>query len=638
MSHSQFALLSQRRFAPFFLAQALGAFNDNVFKQALVILVTVKAVGLSSDERSLWANLASALFILPFFLFSATAGQWAEKYEKARSIRRIKLLEIVIAVLAAVGFWLDSLPFLLGVLFLLGAQSTLFGPIKYAILPQALKPEELTGGNGLVETGTFLAILVGTIFGGVLISEYENGPLLASLAVIAIAVVGYVAARFVPDAPATAPDLAIDRNPFRATLSTLATLKGQRAVLNSVLGISWFFFFGALFLAQLPKYALDVLGGDATVIPLLLTLFSLGIGLGSLLCETLSRRTVEIGLVPLGAIGMTVFGIDLWLAQPQASVHALEVAAGSANALDWRAFLAAEGSVRIAIDLALIGVFGGFFIVPLFALVQQRAPREQLSRVIAANNIVNALFIVIAAGLAVLLLGPVGLSIPELFLVTAALNAVVAIYIFSLVPEFLMRFLVWLATLAMYRIDTKGIEENIPDEGAALVVCNHVGYMDALLLAGAIPRPVKFVMYYKIFRIPVMNWVFRAAGAIPIAGSKEDPELMQRAFDRIDAALANGEIVGIFPEGGLTKDGEIATFRPGVEKILGRRAVPVVPMALKNLWGSLFSRRDSALGRMRLPRRFRAAIGIEATTAVPGETATAALLEEKVRALRGDAA
>ena len=638
MSHSQFALLGQRRFAPFFIAQSLGAFNDNVFKQALVILITVKAVGLSDDERSLWANLASALFILPFFLFSATAGQWAEKYEKARSIRRIKLLEIAIAVLAAVAFYVDSLPMLLGVLFLLGAQSTLFGPIKYAILPQALKPEELTGGNGLVETGTFLAILVGTIFGGVLISEFPNGEFLASLAVVAIAVAGYIAARFVPDAPATAPHLVIDRNPLRATWSTLATLKGKTAVLNSVLGISWFFFFGALFLAQLPRYATDVLGGDATVIPLLLTLFSLGIGAGSLLCETLSRRTVEIGLVPLGAFGMTAFGIDLWLAQPEASAHALQVGAGAAAPLDWRGFLASEGGWRIAMDLALIGVFGGFFIVPLFALVQQRAPREVLSRVIAANNIVNALFIVIAAALAIVLLGPAGLSIPQLFLVTALLNAAVAVYIFSLVPEFLLRFIMWLLTLAMYRIDIRGVEEHIPDDGPALVVCNHVGYMDALLLGGAIPRPVRFVMYYKIFRIPVMNWAFRAAGCIPIAGSKEDPELMRQAFERIDAALAAGEIVGIFPEGGLTKDGEIAPFRPGVEKILARRPVPVVPMALRNVWGSLFSRRDSRLGRMRVPRRFRAAIGIEASAPVPGDAATAALLEERVRALRGDAA
>lgn len=628
MSHSQFDLLGQRRFAPFFITQALGAFNDNVFKQALVILITVKAIGLSDEERSLWANVASALFILPYFLFSATAGQWAEKFEKARSIRRIKLLEIVIAVLAAVGFWLNSLPFLLGVLFLLGAQSTLFGPIKYAILPQALKPEELTGGNGLVEMGTFMAILAGTLFGGYLIAEFEQGAWYASLAVIGIAIVGYVAARGVPDAPATAPELVIERNPFKATLDTLRTLKGQRAVLNSVLGISWFFFFGALFLAQLPNYALKVLGGDATVISLLLTLFSLGIGVGSLLCEKLSRRTVEIGLVPLGAIGMTAFGIDLYFAQPIASVVAAP--------LDWWAFLQGEGHWRIALDLTLIGLFGGFFIVPLFALIQQRAPREQLSRVIAANNILNAAFIVVAAGMAVVLLNVVEISIPTLFLLTAVMNAVVAIYIFSLVPEFLMRFMVWLLTLAMYRIDVRGVEENIPDEGPALVVCNHVGYMDALILAGAIPRPVKFVTYYKIYRLPIMNWVFRAAGAIPIAGSKEDPELMRRAFERIDEALAAGEIVGIFPEGGLTSDGEIATFRPGVEKILEARKVPVVPMALKNLWGSLFSRRDSRLGRMRVPRRFRAAIGIEATSPVPGTEATAALLEAKVRALRGD--
>ena len=638
MPQSQFDLLKQRRFAPFFVAQSLGAFNDNVFKQALVILITVKAVGFSDDERNLWANVASGLFILPFFLFSATAGQWAEKFEKARSIRRIKLLEIAIAMLAAVGFWLDSLPFLLGVLFLLGAQSTLFGPIKYAILPQALKPEELTGGNGLVETGTFMAILVGTIFGGILIAEFEQGALYASLAVIVIAVVGYFAARGVPDAPATAPALVIERNPFKVTWATLATLKGHRAVLNSVLGVSWFFFFGALFLAQLPNYALKILGGDATVIPLLLTLFSLGIGAGSLLCETLSRRTVEIGLVPLGAIGMTVFGIDLYLAQPAASAHALLVAAGAAEPLHWVGFLAADGSVRIAVDLLLIGLFGGFFIVPLFALIQQRAPRDRLSRVIAANNILNALFIVAAAGLAIILLNVADISIPQLFLLTALLNAVVAIYIFSLVPEFLMRFLVWLMTLAMYRIDVRGVEQNVPDEGPALVVCNHVGYMDALLLAGAIPRPVKFVMYYKIFRIPVLSWVFRAAGAIPIAGSKEDPELMRRAFERIDAALAAGEVVGLFPEGGLTRDGEIAAFRPGLEKILAARPVPVVPMALKNVWRSLFSRRDSRLGRMRLPRRFRAAIGIEAGAPVEGEQATAALLEARVRELRGDAA
>ncbi|MFN3965377.1 MAG: MFS transporter [Silanimonas lenta] len=637
MPRNQFELLGQRRFAPFFLTQALGAFNDNVFKQALIILITVKVVGFTDAERSLWANLASALFILPFFLFSASAGQWAEKYEKARSIRRIKLLEIGIALLAALGFWLDSLPLLLGVLFLLGAQSALFGPIKYAILPQALKPEELTGGNGLVEMGTFLAILVGTLFGGWLVAGFEQGERYASLAVIAIALLGYLVARAVPPAPATAPDLAIDRNPLRATFATLGVLKGQRVVLNAVLGVSWFFFFGALVLAQLPNYALKVLGGDASVISLLLALFSIGIAVGSLLCESLSRRTVEIGLVPLGAIGMTLFGIDLYLAQPAATGTALQAAAGLAAPLDWRGFLAAEGQWRVALDVAMIGLFGGFYIVPLFALIQQRSPREQLSRTIAANNILNAAFIVAAALLAIGLIAA-GFSIPQVFLVGAVLNAVVAVYIFSLVPEFLMRFLVWLLTLAMYRIEIRGVEEHVPDEGPALVVCNHVGYMDALLLAGAIPRPVRFVMYYKIYHLPVLNWVFRVAGAIPIAGSKEDPALMEAAFRRIDAALAAGEIVGIFPEGSLTKDGEIAPFRPGVEKILAARPVPVVPMALRNLWGSMFSRRDSRLGRMRLPRRFRAPIGIVAGEPVPGAEASAALLEARVRELRGDAA
>lgn len=638
MPHSQFALLSQRRFAPFLVARTLATLNENVFRQALVVLLSIHIAGLVDEQRSLGANFVVALFILPLLLFSGIAGQWAEKYEKARSIRRIKLFEIGIAVLAAIGFWLESSPLLLGVVFLLGVQSTLFGPIKYAILPQVLRSEELIGGNGLVATSTFLAILIGTTLGGALIGEFEHGEFYVALVVIGIAVTGYIAARFVPEAAATAPHLLIDRNPLRATLSTLTSLKGRRVVLNSVLGIGWFFFFGALFLAQLPKYAVEVLGGDASVILLLLALFSFGIGVGSLLCETLSRRTIEIGLVPLGAFGMTAFGIDLWFAQAQASSHAVQVANGLAMPLDWHAFLATDGSVRIVIDLVLIGLFGGFFIVPLFAMVQQRAPRETLSRIFAASNFLNALFILIGVGLAIALLGPIGLSIPELFLVVATLNAAVAIYIFILVPEFLMRFLVWLLTLAMYRIEVRGIEEHILDEGPMLVVCNHVGYMDALLLGGAISRPVKFVMYYKFFRIPILNWVCRAGGAIPICGSKEDPEMMRHAFDRIDDALAAGEIVGLFPEGTLTKDGEIAPFRSGIEKILTRRPVPVVPMALKNLWGSMFSRRDSTLGRMRLPRRFRAAISIEAGPAILGEQVTAPLLETKVRALRGDAA
>jgi 1-acyl-sn-glycerol-3-phosphate acyltransferase len=626
-AHSQFALLKSRRFLPFFLTQGLGAFNDNVFRNALLILVTYKA-SLAAAEANLLTNLAAGLFILPFFLLSATAGQWAERSEKAQAIRRIKLLEIGLMCLAAIGFALDSLPFLLGVLFLMGAQSTLFGPIKYSILPQVLKPEELVGGNALIEAGTFLAILLGTLAGGVLINSFDNGALYASIAVIMIAVFGYAASRKIPEAAATAPGLRIDPNPLRATFHMLGVLRGQRTVLNAVLGVSWFWFFGSIILAQLPNYTRLHLGGDGTVATLVLVLFSVGIGVGSLLCELLSRRTVEIGLVPLGALGLTVFGIDLFLARPELA---------TVSELGWRAFLDVPGNLRIAIDLTLIGVFGGFYIVPLYAVIQQRAPRETLSRVIAANNILNALFMVAAALLAIGLLGA-GLSIPQLLLVAALLNAVVAVYIFTLVPEFVMRFLAWLMVRTLYRLRVTGIEEHVPDDGPALLVCNHVSFMDALLLGGAVPRPVRFVMYYKIFRIPVLSWLFRTAGAIPIAGAKEDPELMQRAFAEIDATLARGDLVGIFPEGGLTADGEIATFRPGVERILAARPVQVVPMALRGMWDSMWSRRESRPGRMRLPRRFRARVELVAAPPVPAEQASAAALEEEVRRLRGDAA
>lgn len=625
MSQSQFALLGRRRFLPFFVTQALGAFNDNVFRNALIILVTFHIAGLSSSERDLYSNLAAGLFVLPFFLFSANAGQWAEKYEKSRSIRWIKLAEIVLMLLAGVALWLQSLPLLLAALFLNGMQSALFGPLKYSILPQALRPAELVGGNALVESGTFLAILLGTFFGGWLMG-LSGGTLWVSAALVTIAFAGWISARQIPVAPATAPDLKLNWNPITETWRNVMFLRGHRAVLNSVLGVSWFWFFGSVFLAQLPNYTRLYLGGDQSVAPLVLMLFALGIGIGSLLCEVFSRRTVEIGLVPLGALGMTVFGVDLYFARPEMAV---------VTGLNWQAFLAASGNLRICFDLLMIGVSGGFFTVPLYALIQQRSPRERLSRTIAANNILNAAFMVAAAILAIVLLNS-GLNVPQLLLVVAVLNALVALYIFTLVPEFLARFVAYLAAKALYRLEVKHIER-VPNEGPALIVCNHVSYMDAILILGAVPRPTRFVMYYKIFDIPGMNIVFRAARAIPIAGVKEDPELMESAFTQIDAALAEGELVCIFPEGGLTSDGDIAPFRKGVERILATRPVPVVPMALRGMWESMWSRRDSRLHRMRLPRRLRARAELVVGEPIAPEQANAESLEATVRALRGDA-
>jgi 1-acyl-sn-glycerol-3-phosphate acyltransferase len=620
---SQFGLLRQRRFAPFFITQTLGAFNDNVYKNALIILVSFGALNLSQAQQNVYVNLAAGLFILPFFLFSATCGQLAEKYEKSRLIRFTKLLEIGIMLLAVAALALNSLWLMFAVLFLLGAQSTLFGPVKYSILPQHLREEELVGGNAWVEAATFLAILLGTMLGGWLIVQ-SGGIGWVSAVMLAVAVAGYLAARRIPEAPAAMPELRINWNPFTETWRNFRFMRGNRTVFLSVLGISWFWFYGATFLSQLPNYTKLYLGGNEQVVTLLLTVFSLGIGLGSLLCERLSGRKVEIGLVPLGSIGMTWFGIDLFLAAPDLA---------TVTGLGAREFLGSANNHRVLWDLLLTGVFGGFYIVPLYALVQMRSEPTHRSRVIAGNNILNAAFMVVSALVAIVLLGA-GLSIPQLLLTAALMNAAVAVFIYSLVPEFTMRFMVWVLINTLYRIRHRGLE-NVPDEGACVVVCNHVSFVDALIIGGTVRRPIRFVMYYKIFKIPVLNFIFRTARAIPIAGAKEDEALMNKAFDEVASALAAGEVIGIFPEGALTADGEIAPFRPGIDRILERSPVPVVPMALRGLWGSIFSRRDGYLKRARLPRRFWSRIDLVAAPPVPAAQAGAAVLEAQVRELRG---
>ncbi|HZP11511.1 MAG TPA: MFS transporter [Nevskiaceae bacterium] len=620
---SQFGLLKERRFGAFFCVQTLGAFNDNVFKNALGVLVTFGALALTPAQVDFDQNLAAVLFILPFFLFSATSGQIAERYEKSRLIRGVKLLEVAIAILAAIGLYLKSVPFLFAVLFLLGLQATLFGPVKYSILPQVLHPDEIVGGNALVETATSLAILLGLMVGGILMS-LGGGTTWVSIVVLAVAIAGYVAARAIPPAAASAPDLKINWNPVTETWRNLKFMQGNRTVFLSVLGISWFWFYGAMLLTQLPNYTRVFLGGGERVFTLLLGVFCVGTAIGSLLCERLSGHKVEIGLVPLGSIGLTLFGVDLYFAHPDAATTVDQSVS---------AFLGVPSNHRVLWDLGLIGLFAGFYIVPLYALVQTRSEASHRSRIIAGNNILNALFMVVSA-IGAILLFKAGLTIPELLLTTALMNAAVAVFIYSLVPEFLMRFLVWILINTLYRIRVEGLD-NIPDEGPAVVVCNHVSFVDALILGGTIRRPVRFVMYHKIFRIPVLNFIFRTAKAIPIAGAKEDEQLMNRAFDEVAKTLAEGEVVGIFPEGGITYDGEIQHFRPGIERILARSPVPVIPLALRGLWGSVFSRRDGALKRMRLPRRFWSKIALVAGTAVPASLASAESLEARVRDLRG---
>ena len=622
---SQFRLLLERRFAPFFGVQFLGALNDNVFKQALVILLAYQTASFTAMSTDVLQNVAQALFVLPFFLFSATAGQLADKYEKSRLIFVTVFIELLVMLLGAVGLFLRSVELLLLALFLGGVQSALFGPVKYAILPQHLKAHELVGGNALVETGTSIAILVGMMLGGWMVTQTAWGIAAVAVTTVAISATGMLLSRFIPLSPAAAPDLRINWNPITETWRNFQFLRSNRTVFLSILGISWLWFFGAVFVTQFPNLSRNILAADEHVVTLLLVVFSVGIGTGSLLCERLSGHKVEIGLVPFGSIGLTVFAVDLYFALAHHVQHG-PVSLGE--------FVRDAGHWRLLADLLLVGVFGGFYIVPLYALIQIRSEPSHRSRVIAGNNILNALFMVSAALLAIVLF-QAGFTIPQLFLVTALLNAVVAIYIYTLVPEFLMRFLVWLLIHFVYRLEKAGVDR-IPEEGPAVLVCNHVSFVDALIIAAACRRPVRFVMDHAVFRIPVLNFIFRTGRAIPIASARDNPQLVEKAFEDIAAALRNGDLICIFPEGRITDSGELYPFRRGIMRLLERTPVPVVPMALKGLWGSFFSRKDGPAMTRPFRRGMWSKIGLTVGDPVPPSAVTTEGLQAQVLALRGD--
>ena len=596
---NQFALLRQRRFAPFFWTQFAGAANDNLFKFAFTVMVTYQ-LSVSWLPPSLAGLVIGALFVLPYLLFSATAGQLADKVDKAALMRLVKNLEIGIMLLAGVGFWFGHAPLLLGCVFLMGLHSTLFGPVKYAYLPQVLQAQELTGGNGMVEMGTFVAILLGNLAGGLLVALPGIGHGTVAVACVALALAGRLAAQRIPPSAPTDAGLKINYNPFSETWRNLGLARQNKVVFRSLLGISWMWFFGAVFLSQFPSFAKEVLHGDAHVASLLLVVFSVGIGTGSLLCEVLSRRRVEIGLVPLGAIGMSVFAIDLYFASR---------ALPPSDLLGLGGFLARPAHWRVMLDLLLLSLFAGLYSVPMYALIQMRSQPTHRARIIAANNILNALFMIASAVIAGALLSA-GATVPQVFLFTGIANALVAGYVFWLVPEYLLRFLAWGASNLVYRLDVQGAE-NIPAEGPALLVCNHVSLADPVLLLGASPRPIHFVMDHRIFAAPVLGSVFRLARAIPVASRKDDPAIYEAAFARAAEVLRQGELLAIFPEGSLTTDGELKVFQAGLMKILAQARAdgidpPVVPMALQGLWGSFFSRIELRGGKPKaMARPFR---------------------------------
>lgn len=611
-----------KRFFPYFVTQCLGALNDNIYKNVLLLMVTYSQIDSLPMSADLFVNLAAGLFILPFFLFSGHAGAIADNMDKAKLIRRLKLIELVIMSCAATAIMAQSAILMLVLLFMTGTQSAYFGPVKYALLPQALKSDELVKGNAWVEIGTFLSILIGTLSAGLLLA-IPNGMLIASCIVITLSLLGFLSSANIPSLPSKKSDQ-VKFEPITGLKKTLKLAQKQRGIWMSILAISWFWFMGATYLTQFPNFAREHLFADSTVVSLLLALFSVGIATGSWLCEKLSFNQVELGILPFGILGLTIFSADLLWAVPA-------IESFPSHYYDVQSFIAQSSHIRVMIDLFLVGVSGGVFIVPLYAFIQSRSEEGECAQSIAANNIMNALFMVASAAVSILVLSVLEFSIVELFAILAVGNFIVAIYVYRQVPEFTQRFISYLLSHCLYRVSVTG-RQHIPEQGAALVVANHVSYVDALILMGTSTRPVRFVMDKSISELPVLKYVFRHAGVIPICSPRKCAETYKRAFKQIEQALNNDEVVCIFPEGRLTSNGELGEFRPGVEKILKRTAVPVIPMALKGLWGSFFSHKNGHALTKR-PTRFWSRIEVNIGELLQPTTLDRHLLQKEVQDL-----
>lgn len=576
MYPNQWKLLASRRFLPLFVTQFLGAFNDNVFKNALVILITYAAVDVASLSPQVMVTLAAGIFILPFFLFSATAGQLADKWDKARLIRYVKFAEIVLMGGAAAGFYLDSVVLLLGILFLMGTHSAFFGPLKYSILPDQLHEDELIGGNALIGAGTFIAILLGTITGGLFILA-ENGGMIVSTLTIGAALLGWSSSLFIPPVRPAAADTAVNRHILDETHEIVRQVRQNATVFRAILGVSWFWLFGATFLSQLPTFAKDVIGGNEQVVTLFLTIFSVGIGIGALLCDKLLKGVVAATYVPLGILGMTIFTIDLYFAS--ASV----TPAATGDFIGALGFAESFAHWRILLDLLVISISGGLYIVPLYAIVQSCAEASHRSRAIAANNIMNALFMVVSAlGISVML--ALDFTVPEVFLTIALLNGLVAIHIASLLPYELAKSLLQWGFHTLYRLKINGLEHYQQAGERVLIVANHLSFLDAALLSVCFPERLCFAINSGIAR----KWWVRPFLflADTVALDPTNPLSTRQLIERV----RKGDRVVIFPEGRLTMTGALMKIYEGPAMIADKAGAKLLPISLSGPQYTPFSR------------------------------------------------
>lgn len=616
-------LLFSRRFLPYFLTQFFGVVSTNLLLAGVITRLLFNPQASSGMDPAVQASLVLILFMAPFALFSAAAGKLADRYNKAQWIQRLKFLELLICLLAAWALYRNSTAILFFSLLALGWQATLFGPVKYSILAKLLDEREFISGNGLVETGTVLGLLAGQIGGFMLASGGAASTSYLAVLIVASAVLGIIASRFISTTSAARPRVRLSWNPVYESWRVIRYVSRVPNLLLILLGVSWFWAYCATLAIQIPIYVGSELLAEPSLAVLLLSLFAGGIAAGSLITQLLASKHVEIGLCPLGALGMFLFALDLsFFTWPDA-------ATGGSLSSWWQA----DWSSRMLFDIVMCGVSAGLYVVPLYAWVQKNAPSNYLARVFAANNVLNALFIVLFVGLAA------GLSLLELSInarlaVLAVVSAVVTVCLFRLVPIFFIRFVVFLLMHVFYRLRSQGAEQ-VPEQGAAVLVCNHVSFVDPLVIGSCITRPPRFVMDYGIFKIPVVNSFFRTVRTIPIAPAKKHPEILEAAYEKIHEALQNDELVVIYPEGMITWTGDMNEFKPGIERIITRDPVPVIPMALRGLWGSWFSRKGGAAFKG-LPRGFWSKIELNIGQAIPPEQVSAALLQEKVAALRGD--
>ncbi len=576
MSAPDYSLLTKRRFAPLFVVQFLGAFNDNVLKYALLFLANFTVYAGQSEKAEMLATISTGVFILPYFLFSAIAGQMADAWDKARLVRIVKAAEVAFMAIGLAGFWFQSIPVLMVALFLMGCHSTIFGPVKYSIMPQHLAPSEIMGATGLIEAGTFLAILGGQLLGGLLL------PWEAGLAATGLAVVGLLVSFAIPSAPPAAPDLKIDLNIFRGTWKILKAAQGGRGVWLCVLGISWFFAVGAVVLSEFAPLVSGVLNADKAVVTLFLLTFSISIAVGSMAVNRLLKGEVSAKYVPISALAMAGFLVTLWISTA--------AYAPGAKVASLTAFVQSVGAVPILLSLAGLAFAGGMFIVPLYAILQAYSPPETRSQIIAANNIINAIVTVLMVVVVTLMLGH-GVGVPGIIGALGFATLFIALISCLLLPETLIKSLIKRVLRMFYRVELRGAE-NMPKEGeAAVVVVNHVSFLDGLLLAVFLPGKPVFAVHTKIANAWWMQPALALFEAFPV-----DPTNPMSAKAMVKAVRANRTLV-IFPEGRITVTGALMKIFDGPGMVADKADAPIIPVRID---GAQFTRFSYLKGKVRL--------------------------------------